>query len=87
MIPRSFELKTPGGENVRVHGNATEHMAEFAQMKAQDYLPESVRLASQQQLRSFQVTVDTASKNGIQYGKIIEAAGWKLRFAAPREVE
>ncbi len=63
-IPRSFEMTLPNGERVWVAGNATEHMAEFAQMKAVNYAPEAVRLASQQQLSSLQGTVNTATQTG-----------------------
>lgn len=34
VIPKSFEMTLPNGQKVWVHGNATEHMAEYAASKA-----------------------------------------------------
>lgn len=84
-IPRSFEMALPNGQRVWVAGNATEHMAEFAQMKAVNYTPEAVRLASQQQLSSLQGAVNTATQNGITYNQVMTVGGWELKFAPPRQ--
>jgi hypothetical protein len=84
-IPRSFEMTLPNGQNIWVAGNATEHMAEFAQMKAVNYTPEAVRLASQEQLTSLQAAVNTATKNGVPYNQLINIGGWELKFAPPRQ--
>ena len=78
-------MALPNGQRVWVGGNATEHMAEFAQMKAVDYTPEAVRLASQQQLSSLQGAVNTATQNGITYNQKMTAGGWDLVFAPPRQ--
>nr|WP_258526873.1 RHS repeat-associated core domain-containing protein [Enterobacter cloacae] len=48
VIPKSFEMTLPNGQRVWVHGNATEHMAEYAQYKAKYYIPDTVRLTSQE---------------------------------------
>ncbi len=85
MIPKSFELTLPNGEKVWVAGNATEHIAEFAQMKAVNYTPEAVRLASQEQLRSLQGAVNTATQNGVPYNQLVNVGGWELKFAPPRQ--
>jgi RHS repeat-associated protein len=85
ILPKSFELTTASGR-VWVHGNATEHIAEFAQMKAVNYTPEAVNLAVQQQLTSLQAAVGKAGKNGFVYGKLMEVGGWELKFGAPRQV-
>ncbi|WP_230202199.1 VENN motif pre-toxin domain-containing protein, partial [Serratia marcescens] len=53
VIPKSFEMSLPNGQKIWVHGNATEHMAEYAASKAVTQTPEAVRLASQEELRSF----------------------------------
>ncbi|MEI7344181.1 hypothetical protein [Dickeya chrysanthemi] len=34
VIPKSFEMSLPNGQKVWVHGNATEHMVEYAASKA-----------------------------------------------------
>jgi filamentous hemagglutinin len=85
VIPKSFELTLPNGERVWVAGNATEHIAEFAQMKAVNYTPEAVRLASQEQLSSLQGAVNTATQNGVPYNQLINVGGWELKFAPPRQ--
>ncbi|PKE28816.1 hypothetical protein CWS43_20680 [Rahnella sp. AA] len=84
VIPKSFEMTLPNGQKVWVHGNATEHMAEYAASKAVTHTPEAVRLASQQELRSFQAAVDTATKNNMPYGERITADGWQLEIKPPR---
>lgn len=83
VIPKSFEMTLPNGQKVWVHGNATEHMAEYAASKAETYMPEAVRLASQTELRSFQAALDTATKNGMSYGRIT-VDGWQLEIKPPR---
>jgi filamentous hemagglutinin len=60
-------------------------MVEFAQMKAVNYTPEAVRLASQEQLTSLQAAVNTATQNGVPYNQILNVGGWELKFAPPRQ--
>jgi hypothetical protein len=84
VIPKSFELSTEGGAKVWVHGNATEHIAEYAQMVAKNNPPDVVRLASQQQIRSLQSAVNEVTKNGVKYGENIQIGGWDLKFSPPR---
>jgi hypothetical protein len=86
VIPKSFEMVLPNGKKVWVHGNATEHMAEYAQHKAVNYTPDAVRLASQQQLRSLQEALNSATKNGIEYNKLITIGGWELKIMQSRKV-
>ncbi|WP_253272087.1 hypothetical protein, partial [Yersinia frederiksenii] len=83
VIPKSFEMTLPNGQKVWVHGNATEHMAEYAVSKAVTNTPEAVRLASQTELRSFQAALDAATKNGMSYGRIT-VDGWQLEIKPPR---
>ncbi|MDU6434744.1 MAG: hypothetical protein E6556_18605 [Pantoea sp.] len=85
-IPKSFEMTLPNGQKVWVHGNATEHMAEYAAFKAVTHTPEAVRLASQQELSSFQSAVNTATKNDMPYGQRITVDGWQLEIKSPRAV-
>nr|WP_223271391.1 VENN motif pre-toxin domain-containing protein [Buttiauxella sp. B2] len=84
VIPKSFEMTLPNGQKVWVHGNATEHMAEYAASKAVTQTPEAVRLASQEELRSFQAAVNTATKNNMPYGERITVDGWQLEIKPPR---
>jgi RHS repeat-associated protein len=85
VIPRSFELTTASGR-FWVHGNATEHLAEYALGAARRGLsPELVNLGSQTQLTSLQAAVNAAAQQGIQYNALMHVAGWELRFAAPRQ--
>ena len=83
VIPKSFEMTLPNGQKVWVHGNATEHMAEYAASKALTNTPEAVRLASQTELRIFQAALDTATKDGMSYGRIT-VDGWQLEIKPPR---
>jgi len=84
VLPKSFELSTGNGVKVWVHGNATEHIAEFIQMKAVNYTPEVVRLATQMQLKSLQSAVNAATMNGVIYDQMMEVGGWELKFGAPK---
>ncbi len=77
-------MSLPNGQKVWVHGNATEHMAEYAAAKAATQTPEAVRLASQEELRSFQAAVNTATKNNMPYGERITVDGWQLEIKPPR---
>jgi filamentous hemagglutinin len=86
VIPKSFEMTLPNGQKVWVHGNATEHMAEYVASKAVTQTPEAVRLASQEELRSFQAAVNTATKNNMPYGERITVDGWQLEIKPPRRI-
>jgi filamentous hemagglutinin len=85
VIPQSFEMSLPNGQSVWVHGNATEHMAEYAQMVANNNPPEVVRLTTQQQLSSLQSAVNTATQGGVPYNQLLNVGGWELKFAPPRQ--
>ena len=49
-----------------------------------EHTPESVKLTSQEQLRSFQSAVNTDTKNNIPYNKRVTVDGWQLEFKPPR---
>jgi RHS repeat-associated protein len=87
VLPKSFELTTSEGIKIWVHGNATEHIAEFLQMKAINSTPEVVRLVTQIELQSLQGAVNLAIKNGIPYNQLITIGGWELKFVAPRAAD
>lgn len=59
-------------------------MAEYAASKAVMQTPKIVRLVSQEELRSFQAAVNTATNNHIPYGEIITVDGWRLEIKPPR---
>lgn len=77
-------MKLPNGLSVWVHGNATEHMAEYAASRAISHAPEAVRLASQVQLESFRHAVSAATKSKMPYNERINVDGWQLEIKPPR---
>jgi hypothetical protein len=84
-IPRSFELATGNGK-VWLHGNATEHMAEYAtSMLNRGVSPSMVNMGTQAQMTSLQSAVNAATANGVQYGKLLNVGGWELKFGAPQQ--
>ncbi|GJH25799.1 filamentous hemagglutinin N-terminal domain-containing protein [Caballeronia novacaledonica] len=85
VLPKSFELTLEDGLSVWVHGNATEHIAEYTQMIAKNNPPEVVRLATQQQLASLEGAVNAVTKGGVPYNQLINSNGWELKFAPPRQ--
>nr|CUV15611.1 protein of unknown function [Ralstonia solanacearum] len=85
VIPQSFSMSLPNGQSVWVHGNATEHLAEYAQMVANNNPPGVVRLTTQQQLASLQGAVNTATQEGVPYNQLINVGGWELKFSPPRQ--
>lgn len=81
VIPRSFELAA-GNVKVWVHGNATEHLAEYATaMLKRGMSREAVSLGSQVQLASLQAAVREATALGVPLNKLVNAGGWELKFA------
>lgn len=87
VIPRSFELATGNGK-VWVHGNATKHMMQYARsLLGRGVGQDAVNLASQQQIRSLQAAIQTATAKGVPYGRLINVGGWELKFAAPRAAD
>jgi RHS repeat-associated protein len=84
-IPRSFEMTTANGK-IWVHGNATEHIAEYATaMLNRGVSPSVVNMSTQAQMRSLQAAVNAATANGVQYGKLLNIGGWELKFGAPQQ--
>ena len=64
--------------------NATKYLAEYAQSIANDFPPNVVNLRVQQQFRSMQSAIETATKNGVPYNERITVNGWQLEIRAPR---
>ena len=84
ILPRSFEMSLPNGQDVWIAPNATKHVAEYAQAKAILYTPEAVRMATQAELSSLQSALNGLTAQGIEYGKLYTYGGWELKFGAPR---
>jgi filamentous hemagglutinin len=77
---------TVSDSRIWVHGNATEHLAEYATaMIMRGVSPDLVDIGVQAQLQSLQAAMESAISNGIPYNRLINAEGWELRFAEPRE--
>lgn len=64
VLPKSFEMTLSNGSSVWVHGNATEHLAEYVQMVARNNPPTVVQMATQQQLANLQGAVSEATRGG-----------------------
>jgi filamentous hemagglutinin len=45
---------------------------------------EVAQIGSQQQLRSLQAAVETATSKGIPYDKLTTVGGWEMKFGRPR---
>ncbi len=84
-LPQSFEL-TAGETKVWVHGNATKHIAEYAEdMTSRGASPEMIGLGTQQSLRSLQAAVGEAGRSGLPIDQLVTIGGWELKFGAPRQ--
>lgn len=74
-----------GETKVWVHGNASEHIAEYAtSMLKHGMDPKLVKVGTQIQLKSLQFAVESATKSGIPYDKLMQVGGWELKFGMPR---
>ena len=78
VIPRSFVMKTSNG-TFWVHGNATEHMAEYVIKKLnQGSSLDSIRLDSQIILSDMKESLSAATKNGIIYDELLVHGSWEF---------
>jgi hypothetical protein len=85
-LPRSFELNS-GETNVWVHGNATEHIAEYLSgMESRGTSPDQTNLALQARLSSLSAAVDAAGQEGIEYDQLMHVGGWELIFGEPSNI-
>ena len=83
-LPRSFQLDA-GGTKVWVHGNATEHMAEYLSgMASRGATQTQIELATQGQLASLQAAVAQAGEGGLQLNQLMNVDGWELKFGPPK---
>ncbi|WP_413799202.1 DUF6531 domain-containing protein [Streptomyces iranensis] len=80
-LPKSFRMKA-GDSEIWVHGNASEHIFEYAKGKAERMAsPEQVGVATQSQLKSLQAAVAEATRDGVPLGKKIDVGDWELKFS------
>lgn len=87
ILPRSFTITTESGGSFWVHGNASEHIAEYAAyMTVRGASPEAVNLGIQESLASLRAAIREAEQQGIIYGRMVIVGGWELRFELPKEV-
>ena len=76
QFPGRLQLQTANGP-VWVHGNATEHLAEYATANLNPGVaPGLVDAGTQMQLTSLQAAVEQATVGGVQYGKLLNVGGW-----------
>jgi hypothetical protein len=84
-IPRSFIMNTAGGD-VWVHGNATEHLADYVYgLQGEGLRPNAIEIRTQGLLTSFQAAVSDAMSQGMPYGQMTTVGGWELVLQPPRQ--
>lgn len=86
-IPRSFTIKTDNGV-LWVHGNATEHMAEYLIKQLNTgHSSENNKLSAQIMLYDMQKSLSAVTKNGIAYGRILKHSNWEFIINRARNDE
>jgi len=86
-LSRSFVIKTDG-ETLWVHGNATEHMAEYLiKQTSTGHSRESTKLAAQIMLYDMQQSLGAVTKNGVSYGRILHHGNWNFIINKARNGE
>lgn len=86
-LPRSFVIKTDG-ETLWVHGNATEHMAEYLIKQTNTgHSQESTKPAAQIMLYDMQQSLGAVTKNGVSYGRILHHGNWDFIINKARNGE
>ena len=77
-IPRSFTIKV-NNSTFWVHGNATEHMAEYLIKQANTgHNINSTKLSAQLILSDMQASLATVTKNGIYYNALLSHGNWEF---------
>ena len=86
-VPRSFVIKTDG-ETLWVHGNATEHMAEYLIKQANTgHSQGETKLSAQIMLYDMQQSLGVVTKKGISYGRILHHGNWDFIIKKARNGE
>lgn len=80
IIPKSFNLLTSAGREIWVHPNATKHIEEEVRGVVL-----SKSLVTENLLVNLTIAVDSATRDGVQYGRRILSRGWELIFSPARE--
>ena len=61
---------------------STKHLNEYSQARiAAMASPEQVGLINQAQLRSLQSAVESAAKDGVPLGRMVDSGDWELKFS------
>ena len=77
-IPKSFVMKTTNGD-FWVHGNATEHMADYVVKKLKNGASlESVRLDSQIILADMHDSLSAVTRSGFKYNELLSHGNWEF---------
>ncbi|HTI69682.1 MAG TPA: hypothetical protein VMF06_06935 [Candidatus Limnocylindria bacterium] len=75
VLPKSFELSA-GQQKIWVHGNATEHLAEYAWgMLRRGVSPDLVNMATSIQLQSLRSAVEAVTTTGVPYNTMLYSGG------------
>ena len=86
-LPRSFIMKT-AGETLWVHGNATEHMAEYIIKQVNSgHLQGSTKLSTQLLVYDMQQSLSAVIKDGIVFGRILHYGNWDFIINKARNGE
>lgn len=86
-IPKSFVVRTENGA-FWVHGNATEHMADYVLKKLKDGASlDSVRLDSQLILADMHESLSAVTKNSVQYNKLLSHGNWEFVIKKPKSAD
>lgn len=84
IVPKSFELSLENGNKVYVTANATEHITQNPVTFTLKNGAEKASLNSQLMLEDLSNSINSATKNGIEYDTLIKNNEWELKFAPPR---
>ena len=77
-IPRSFIIETENG-TFGVHGNATEHMADYVVRQYKDGASyEAIKLDSQIILSDMQRSLRAVTKDGVKYDTPLKHGNWEF---------
>ncbi|MEU4985918.1 DUF6531 domain-containing protein [Streptomyces sp. NPDC021969] len=79
VLPKSFNLLTSSGRQIWVHPNATKHIAEEIMHNGF-----SKSFKTEEMLVSLARAVDSATLQGVQYGRRVLSHGWELIIAKPK---
>ena len=83
QIPRSFVIHTDSG-SFWTHGNATEHMNEAVTSLKSALGNSNPNLYAQFVLYDYRKALAAATRDGIQYGRMVKSGHWTFKFSRSR---